>query len=295
MMKKEEKNMWLILSMTSAMFAGFTSIVMKKCMIKNLSIRISLLGLLIGNIAYVIIGLISTDVINNFNMKNLITIAPLSIIQSLGYICGILSVKYANVVTVAPIRKGNTVVTLLLGILILHDTFTVLQLVTAIVLIILTIMLAKSKQQSNKISENKGILYAYGFVLFNGGAGFLNKVYINIFGNPLVVTFYYGIVIILGIILYCLFTRKWNYLNIKEVNAKGLFLLHAILDLGANLCSRFSLVEGQVSLVSVITSSSIIVTILASRIILREKITYKKYLMIGGVFLCVLILGLTGG
>ena len=64
--------MWLILSMTSAMFAGFTSIVMKKCMIKNLSIRISLLGLLIGNIAYVIIGLISTDVINNFNMKNLI-------------------------------------------------------------------------------------------------------------------------------------------------------------------------------------------------------------------------------
>lgn len=287
--------MWLILSLCSAIFAGFTTIVMKKCSIKNLSIRISLLGLLIGNIAYVIIGMASTDVLQNFSVKNLITIAPLSIIQSLGYICGILSVKYANVATVAPIRKCNTVVTLFLGIVILQDKFTGVQLITAIILIILTILLAKSKEQSNKIPENKGIVYAYGFVLFNGIAGFLNKVYIDIFGNPLVVTFYYGIVIILGIILYCLFTSKWSYLNIKEVNAKRLFLLHAILDLGANLCSRFSLVEGQVSLVSVITSSSIIITILASRFLLKEKITYKKYIMILGVFLCVLILALTGG
>lgn len=285
--------MWLYLSLISAILTGFTAIVMKKCSKENLTIRLSLLGLLISNIAYVIIGICTTNVIQNFEITNLIKIAPLSIIQSIGYICAILSVKYASISTVSPIRKGNTVITLILGILILKDNFTLIQLIISIILIILTILLAKSQKSESEKSENKGIIYAYGFVLFNGIAGFLNKVYINMFGNPLVVTFYYGLVIIIGVILYCLITKKWTYINIKQVNFKELFLLHSALDLGANLCSRFSLINGQVSTVSVITSSSIVVTILASRFILKEKITWKKYLMIIGVFLCVLILGLT--
>lgn len=99
--------------------------------------------------------------------------------------------------------------------------------------------------------------------------------------------------IIIGVILYCLLTKKWEYIDIKKINHKGLFLFHSVLDLGANLSSRFSLVNGQVSTVSVITSSSIVITILASRFILKEKISLKKYLMILGIFVCMLILALT--
>lgn len=284
--------MWLYLSLISAILSGFTAIVMKKCSKDNLSIRLSLLGLLISNITYIIIGACTTDVIENFSIYNLIKIAPLSIMQSIGYICAILSVKYASVSTVSPIRKGNTVVALLLGILILKDNFTIMQLIVSSILIILTILLAKSKENQVVLSENKGILYAFGFVIFNGISSVLNKVYINIFGDPLIVVFYYGIVIVIGVILYCLITNKWDYINIKKVNYKGLFLLHSALDLGANLCSRFSLVNGEVSIVSVITSSSIVITILASRFILKEKISWKKYLMIIGVFLCIILLAL---
>lgn len=287
--------MWLYLSLISAILSGFTAIVMKKCSKDNLSIRLSLIGMLISDIAYVIIGASTTDVIENFSVYNLIKIAPLSIIQSIGYICAILSVKYARVSTVSPIRKGNTIVTLILGILILEDTFTIMQLLVSGILILLTILLAKSEKTEVGISENKGIIYAYGFVLFNGISGFLNKVYINIFGNPLVVVFYYGLVTIIGVLLYCLITNKWDYINIKKVNYKGLLLLHSALDLGANLCSRFSLVSGQVSTVSVITSSSIVITILASRFILKEKISWKKYLMIIGVYLCIILLALMKG
>ncbi len=282
--------MWFYLSLTSAVLTGFTVIVMKKCSKNNLSIRLSLLGLLVSNIIYVILGVCTTDVIEKFSLYNLIKIAPLSIIQSIGYICAILSVKYASVSTISPIRKANTVVTLLLGILVLKDSFTIVQLVISIILIILTILLAKSKENNVSSGESKGIIYAFGFVVFNGTAGFLNKVYIDIFGNPLVVVFYYGLAIVIGIILYCLITKKWDYINISKVNSKGLFLLHSVLDLSANLCSRFSLIDGQVSIVSVITSSSIVITILGSRFILKEKISWRKYLMIIGIFLCVMFL-----
>lgn len=53
------------------------------------------------------------------------------------------------------------------------------------------------------------------------------------------------------------------------------------------------MLEGNISVTSVINTSSIVITILASRFILKEKITYKKYIMILGIFICVLILALT--
>lgn len=289
---KEKQKMWLYLSFLAAILGGLTAIVMKKCSKDNLPISLSLLGLLIGNISYVIIGACTTDVIQKFDLYNLIKIAPLSIIQTIGYICAILSVKYASVSTVTPIRKCNTAVTLLLGILILHENFTILQLVVSFILIILTILLTRSEKMKLGTLENKGIIYAYGFVTFNGISGFLNKVYIDIFENPLVVTFYYGLVILIGIFIFCLITKKWEYIDIRKVNSKRLLILHSILDLGANLCARFSLVDGQVSIVSVITSSSIIITILASRFILKEKISTKKYIMILGVIICVIVLAL---
>lgn len=284
--------MWLYLSLISAVFGGLTAVIMKKCSSKNDAIRISVLGLLIGNTAYVLLGACTTDVLQTFDVTNLIKVMPLSLIQSVGYLFAILSVKYASVSTVSPIRKGNTVVTMLLGIVLLQETFTVVQLLLSFLLIALTILLAKTGKSQMNMSETKGIAYAYGFVVFNGIAGFLNKVYINIFGNPMIVVFYYGVVILIGVLLYCLITHHWSYLDIRKINVKGMFLLHAILDLVANLCSRFSLINGDVSIVSVITSSSIIITILGSRVILKEKISRRKYVMIIGVILCVFMLAI---
>lgn len=99
--------------------------------------------MIISDIVYIIMGICMTDVIQNFSIINLIKIAPLTIIQALGYICAILAVKYASVSTVTPIRKGNTVVTLLLGIIILKDNWNALQLILSTILIILTILVAK--------------------------------------------------------------------------------------------------------------------------------------------------------
>ena len=68
------------------------------------------------------------------------------------------------------------------------------------------------------------------------------------------------------------------------------FVLQSLLDVSSSIFNRFALLDGNVSIVSVISTSSIIITILASRLILREKISWKKYLIILGIFICVLIL-----
>ena len=131
-----------------------------------------------------------------------------------------------------------------------------------------------------------------GFVIFNGISNFINKIYVTEFQNPLYVVFNYAIVIIIGILVYCLITKQWNYIDIRKINSKKYFILQSLLDATSSIFDRFALVNGNVSTISVISTSSIVVTLLASRIILKEKITLKKYLMILGIFVCVLALAI---
>lgn len=156
-------------------------------------------------------------------------------------------------------------------------------------------MLAKQKKDSTTIDkklERKSIIYAYGYVLFNGISKILNKVYVTEFKDPLFVVFGYAIITIIGILIYCIVTKKWEYLDIRSINGKRYFLMQSLTDAISSIFTRFSMVDGNVSVISVINTSSIVITVLASRFILKEKISWKKYLMILGIFICVLILAL---
>lgn len=92
--------------------------------------------------------------------------------------------------------------------------------------------------------------------------------------------------------IYCLITKQWNYIDIRRLNTKKFFILQSLLDAASSIFDKISLLDGNVSVISVISTSSIAITIMASRFILKEKITLKKYLMILGIFICVLILAL---
>ncbi len=135
-----------------------------------------------------------------------------------------------------------------------------------------------------------GFMYSWGVVLFYGISDFINKIYITEFQNPLYVMFNYAVIIIIGIFAYCLITKNWNYIDIRKINSKKYFILQSLLDVSSSIFNRFALLDGNVSIVSIISTSSIVITILSSRFILKEKISWRKYLMILGIFICVLIL-----
>ena len=136
------------------------------------------------------------------------------------------AIKHGKVAITSSISKANVVVTFLLGIIILKENCTLLQLFVSAVLVILSIMVAKNKTDTNnKIDKNlekKVIMYSYGFVLFNGISNFLNKIYVTEYQNPMYVVFNYAIIVIICLFIYCLFTRNWNYLDIRKLMLRNL-------------------------------------------------------------------------
>lgn len=288
--------MWLYYSLLSTVIWGFVAIAIKKCS-NNEPKRIAIMGMLIYHCTMILINLIiNPQIIVSLNVLDMIKMSPGIIIQSMGFYCSISAIKYGKVAITSSIQKTQVIVTFLLGILILRENFTILQLIVSGILVTLSIMVAKdNKNDEEKINEKakqKAIIYSWGVVLFYGISDFINKIYITEFQSPLYVMFNYAVIIIIGIFTYCLITKKWDYIDIRKINSKKYFILQSLLDVSSSVFNRFALLDGNVSIVSIISTSSIVITILASRFILKEKINWKKYLMILGIFICVLILTL---
>lgn len=286
--------MWLYYCLLSTVIWGFVAIAIKKCS-NNEPKRIAIMGMLIYHCAMILVSLIiSPQILEKLNVIDMLKMSPGIIIQSIGFYCSVSAIKYGKVAVTSSIQRTQVIVTFLLGILILKEKFTVLQLIISGILVTLSIMVARNKKNDEeKITEKakqKAIIYSWGVVLFYGISDFINKIYITEFQSPLYVMFNYAVIIIIGIFAYCLITKKWNYIDIRRINNKGYFILQSILDVSSSIFNRFALLGGNVSVVSVISTSSIIITILASRLILKEKIGWNKYLMILGIFICVLVL-----
>ncbi len=286
--------MWLYWCLLSTVISGFTTIALKKCS-NNEPKQIAIMGLLSYHSIMIIVSLIAyPEFITQLNIMDMTKMLPGIIMQSIGFYCAISATKYGKVAITSSIQKAKVVVTFLLGIIILKENCTMLQLIVSIILVILSIMVAKNKDNNNvdKKIEQRAILYSWGFVFFNGISNFINKIYVTEFQSPLYVVFNYAVIIIIGILVYCLITKQWNYIDIRKINSKKYFIMQSLLDASSSIFDRFALLDGNVSAISVINTSSIVITILASRFILKEKISWKKYLMILGIFICVFILAL---
>lgn len=286
--------MWLYYCLLSTVIWGFVAIAIKKCS-NNEPKRIAIIGMLIYHTTMVFVSLmINPQIIRSLNVLDMIKMLPGILIQSIGFYCSISAIKYGKVAITSSIQRTQVIITFLLGVLVLGEKFTILQLIVSGILVTLSIIVAKDKNDSqekiDKKAKQKAIMYSWGVVLFYGVSDFVNKIYITEFQSPFYVMFNYAVIIIIGIITYCLITKKWEYLDFRKINGKKYLLLQSILDVSSSILNRFALLTGEVSVVSVISTSSIMITILASRWILNEKISWKKYLVILGIFICVLML-----
>ncbi len=283
--------MWLYYCILSTIIWGFVAIAIKKCS-NNEPKRIAITGMLMYHSIILIFSIImNPEILSKITIIDIIKMLPGIAIQSLGFYCSISAIKYSKVAVTTAIQKAQVIVTFALGVIVLQENCTILQFILSAILVILSIMVAKNKdndkERVDKKIKQKAILYSYGVVIFYGISDFINKIYVTEYQDPLYVMFNYAVIIIMGILIYCILMKKWEYIDIRKINSKKYFILQSLLDVSSSIFDRFALIDGDVSVISVISTSSIIVTMLASRFILKEKISWKKYLMITGIFICV--------
>lgn len=271
--------MWLITAILSAFFAGVTSI-LAKCGIKKTDSDVAtairtIVVLLFSWIMVFIVG--SYEQIAEIETKSLIFLVLSGLATGASWICYFKALSMGDVNKVVPIDKSSTVLSVLLAIICFDETERLaVKLCSTVVLAVGILMMVEKKQTEDKETGGKWMLYAVLSAVFAALTSILAKVGITGVESNLGTALRTGVVLLMA---WAVVFLKGKQKQIKGIDRKELLYISLSgLATGASwLCYYHAIKNGVVSVVVPVDKMSILVTVLFSFLVFREKLSKKAF------------------
>ncbi|MGM9899857.1 MAG: EamA family transporter [Bacilli bacterium] len=282
---------WIFIALLGAFFTSMTTIT-AKVGIKNVNSNFATTyrtGIVI--ICALLMCLISGNItkINQITFDNAIFLGLSGIATGCSWLCYYKALKLGNINKVAPIDKSSFILTsILFLIFFFNDTtkngnvLTIVMLFVSMVLMLVGTMMMISKdssQESQNKQSKKWLLFAILSAVFASLVSLFVKIGLKNIPSDLgtfirtIVVFVFALAIVLA---------KKDYVGIKEISKKSwLFLtISGIMTGGAWLCEYEALnfIGSNPVVVNSISKLAILLTMLLSYILLKEKFTKKSIL-----------------
>ena len=284
---------WISAAILSAVFAGLTSI-LAKCGIKktdsDLATAIRTIVVLIFSwIMVLVVG--SQYTITEIEPKAFIFLILSGLATGASWICYFKALSVGDINKVVPIDKSSTVLTVLLAIICFGETSNlVMKLIATAILAVGIFLMVEKKKREEKQESKMWMLYAVLAAVFAALTSILAKMGISGVESNLGTAIRTGVVLIMAwVIVYA----KGKQTQIKSIDKKELLFigLSGIATGASWLCYYYAIQNGEVSVVVPIDKLSIIVTVIFSYFVFKEKLSKKAFaglcLMVAGTLLMV--------
>ncbi|KAA0550007.1 EamA family transporter [Bacillus sp. BGMRC 2118] len=283
--------MSIILALLAALFAAFTAI-LAKIGIENINSNLAtairtIVVLIMAFLMVLITGQVHTIV--EVDTYSLFFLVLSGLTTGLSWLFFFRAIQIGDVSKVVPIDKASVVLTILLSFIILQEPATTFVITGGLLISIGTFVLI-GKKKEKRVKENKRSLsgsYIYLAILgaiFASLTNILAKIGIEDVDSN-VATFIRTVVILIfswGIVF---FQRTSG--EIRRITKKAyLFLILSGAATGLSWICYFAAISiGKVSVVTPIDKFSVVITMILSYFILKEKAT--RYTVIGGVLITI--------
>ena len=284
---------WLTAAILSAVFAGLTSI-LAKCGIKktdsDLATAIRTIVVLIFSwIMVLVVG--SQHTITEIEPKAFIFLILSGLATGASWICYFKALSAGDINKVVPIDKSSIVLTVLLAIICFGETSNlVMKLIATAILAVGIFLMVEKKQREEKQESKTWMLYAVLAAVFAALTSILAKMGISGVESNLGTAIRTGVVLIMAWVI--VFARG-KQAQFKSIDKKELLFigLSGIATGASWLCYYYAIQNGEVSVVVPIDKLSIIVTVIFSYFVFKEKLSKKAFaglcLMVAGTLLMV--------
>lgn len=279
---------WMLLAILAAFFTSMTTI-LAKIGIKNVNSNFATFyrtGIVI--IFCIILCLLQSGFndISNLTSKNIIFLVLSGIATGCSWLCYYKALQLGNINKVAPIDKSSFVLTSILFLIFFFNDSTnngsiktILALVVSILLMLIGTILMITKQDVNEVKSKKWFIYAILSSVFAAFVSLFVKMGLRGVNSSLGTLFRTIVVFIFALAI--VLVRK-DYKEANKISSKSwIFLtLSGIATGGAWICEYSALNIDGVNpiIVSSIGKLSILLTMLFSFIILKEKFTKRSIL-----------------
>lgn len=269
--------MWLAASIGSALFAGLTAI-LAKCGIRKTDsdIATAIRTIVVLAFSWVMVFIVgSADKITEIPPRSLLFLILSGAATGASWICYFKALSIGDVNKVVPIDKSSTVLSVLLAIVLFHETeHLAVKLISTVLLGVGIILMVEKKKSDQKASGNTYILYAIGSAVFAALTSILAKVGITGVESNLGTAIRTIVVLVMAWLLVLIKKKapELKHLDKKELGFIGLSWIAT----GASwLCYYYAIQNGIVSVVVPIDKMSLLVTVIFSYLAFHERLSKK--------------------
>ena len=279
---------WLTAAILSAFFAGLTSI-LAKCGIKKTDSDLAttlrtIVVLIFSWIMVLVVGSLHT--ITEIEPKAFIFLILSGLATGASWICYFKALSVGDINNVVPIDKSSTVLTVLLAIICFGETSNlVMKLIATAILAVGIFLMVEKKKREEKQESKTWMLYAVLAAVFAALTSILAKMGISGVESNLGTAIRTGVVLIMAWVI--VFARG-KQAQLKSIDKKELLFigLSGIATGASWLCYYYAIQNGEVSVVVPIDKLSIIVTVIFSYFVFKEKLSKKAF-----AGLCLMVVG----
>ena len=284
---------WISAAILSAVFAGLTSI-LAKCGIKKTDSDLAtalrtIVVLIFSWVMVLVVGSLHT--ITEIQPKAFIFLILSGLATGASWICYFKALSVGDINKVVPIDKSSTVLTVLLAIICFGETSNlVMKLIATAILAVGIFLMVEKKKREEKRESKMWMLYAVLAAVFAALTSILAKMGISGVESNLGTAIRTGVVLIMAWVI--VFARG-KQAQLKSIDKKELLFigLSGIATGASWLCYYYAIQNGEVSVVVPIDKLSIIVTVIFSYFVFKEKLSKKAFaglcLMVAGTLLMV--------
>lgn len=288
--------MWLLFAFGSAFFAGVTAI-LAKCGIKNIDSNVAtavrtVVVLLFSWLMVFVVG--SQSGITEIAPRTLVFLVLSGLATGASWLCYFHALQIGDINKVTPVDKSSVVLTMLLAFIFLGEEISALKVVCMVLIGAGTLLMIEKKKadvQTDKTGGLVWLLYAFGSAFFASLTSILGKVGIEGVESNLGTAIRTIVVLIMAWLVVAV-TGKMS--DVKKIDRTSwiFLILSGFATGGSWLCYYRALQTGPASVVVPVDKLSIVVTIVFSYIVFREKLSRKGLLglimIVAGTFLLVI-------
>lgn len=286
--------LWITAAILSAVFAGLTSI-LAKCGVKKTDsdLATALRTVVVLIFSWVMVFVVgSQGTVTEIAPKSLISLILSGLATGASWICYFKALSLGDVNKVVPIDKSSTVLTVLLAIICFGETSHLAVKLAATAIFAAGVLLMVEKKQSEAHENGRlWLIYAVLSAVFAALTSILAKVGISGVESNLGTAIRTGVVLIMA---WAIVFARGKHRQLKTQDKKELlFITLSGIATGASwLCYYYAIGHGLVSVVVPIDKLSIIVTVVFSYFMFKEKLSRKAllglFLMVAGTLLMAL-------
>ena len=282
--------MWILLAAGSAFFAGVTSI-LAKCGIRKTDSTVATairtgVVLLMSGVMVMVVG--SARGITEIGAKTWLFLVLSGLSTGASWLCYFKALQNGDVNKVVPIDKSSTVLTILLSFILLGETVTPLKFLCLTAIACGTLLMIEKKQPTQEKGSGVWLPYAVLSAVFAALTSILGKIGIDGVESNLGTAIRTAVVLVMAWLMVAVQGKLPEVSKVPRHEL--LFICFSGIATGASwLCYFKALQDGPASVVVPIDKLSIVVTIVFSYIVFKEKLTMKSFvgliLIIAGTLL----------